>query len=104
MDEDRIENIEEQINEALREAKVEELAGYLMALHRLQVDIATGAIESPAAMRKAREITEKAVEAHKDLKELTAFSLGEEQLANGENDLDWLEDMTDEDWNEFPTS
>ncbi|MBU0581031.1 MAG: hypothetical protein KKA19_07625 [Candidatus Margulisbacteria bacterium] len=101
MDEERMEDINDQVNEALREAKVEELAGYLMALHKLQVDIATGAIEAPAALRRAKEITKKAVEAHQDLKELTTFALGEEQRVTEDNELDWLDDLSEDDWDNF---
>ena len=99
---DRREGLKEQVNEALKEAKVEELASYLMALHKLQVDIATGMIASPDALRRAKEITQKAVEAHHDLKELTAFSLGEEKRVSGDAELDWLDDLSEEDWNDFP--
>lgn len=102
MDKERMEAVNEQLNEALRESKVEELAGYLMSLHKLQVDIATGAIAAPDAMRLAKEVTKKAVEAHHDLKELTTFAFGEEQPMAEDAELDWLDDISEDDWNDFP--
>lgn len=96
MDEEQLAKIRMQVNEAIREAKIEELAGCLMDLHQVQNDMNSGNVPEDRAMEEAKDITKRAVELHQELKELTDGTEYGDPTVGPE--LSWLDELSDEDW------
>ncbi len=93
----RLESMKAQINDALREAKIEDLAGCLMSLHQVQNYMVDGIIPESEAMEEAKDITRKAVELQQDLKELTSDTADKNDMLE-KGDLSWLADISEDDW------
>ncbi len=99
MTRDPMEELRYQVHEAIRESKIEELAGCLMELNQVQNDIALGVIPEDEAMEEAKLVTRHAVELHHDLKELSdVMDDRETQSILESQDLCWLDDLTEEDF------
>jgi hypothetical protein len=98
MDNKKMDELKDQINEAVRDAKIEELAGCLMDLHQVQTEMTLGALPEEDAMDEAKVITRRAVELHHEIKELMDESgYPNDQDLIGSADLGWLDDFSDGD-------